>query len=140
MECDSIAELVNAEAGLIDRSIFSDQGIFEREMREVFGKSWLFVGHESQIPNPGDYFLSQAGRDAVIVTRDSSGVVQVMLNVCTHRGMPICRYDQGNAKRFACPYHGWTFSNNGISSNIMRIHVLSMESWWKRFIKRWQYC
>ena len=113
MECDSIAELVNAEAGLIDRSIFSDQGIFEREMSEVFGKSWLFVGHESQIPNPGDYFLSQAGRDAVIVTRDSSGVVQVMLNVCTHRGMPICRYDQGNAKRFACPYHGWTFSNNG---------------------------
>jgi phenylpropionate dioxygenase-like ring-hydroxylating dioxygenase large terminal subunit len=113
MESDSIANLVNAESGLIDRSIFSDQGIFEQELREVFGKSWLFVGHESQIPNAGDYFLSQAGRDAVIVTRDSNGVVQVMLNVCTHRGMPICRYDRGNAKRFACPYHGWTFSNNG---------------------------
>ncbi len=113
MEYASIVKLVDAESGLIGRAIFSDQGIFETEMSEVFGKSWLFVGHESQIPNAGDYFLSQAGRDAVIVTRDSQGDVRVLLNVCTHRGMPVCRYDQGNAKRFTCSYHSWTFSNNG---------------------------
>src|SRR5690606_11828752 len=119
MDGDTIdARLVDAEAGLIDRRIFSDQDIFEQEMRQVFGKSWLFVGHESQIPNKGDYFMSQAGRDAVVVTRDSSGEVRVMLNMCTHRGMPVCRYDKGNAKRFTCPYHGWTFSNNGDLSGL----------------------
>jgi len=113
MDGDSIGRLVDAGSGLIDRTIFSDHDLFEQEMREVFGKSWLFVGHESQIPSTGDYFTSQAGRDAVIVQRDQDGDVRVLLNVCTHRGMPVCRYDQGNAKRFTCPYHGWTFANNG---------------------------
>lgn len=107
------ARLVDASSGLIDRSIFSDPDIFETEAQLVFGKSWLFVGHESQIPNNGDYFTSQAGREPVVVARDSSGSVQVMLNSCTHRGMPVCRYDKGNAKSFTCPYHGWTFSNSG---------------------------
>lgn len=107
------ARLVDAGAGLIDRTIFSDKAIFEQEMKRVFDRSWLFVGHESQIPNPGDYFLSQAGREAVVVTRDANRDVHVMLNVCTHRGMPVCRYDQGNAKIFTCPYHGWSFSNRG---------------------------
>lgn len=105
--------LVDAAAGRIDRSIFSDQDIFDQEMEQVFEASWLFVGHESQLPNNGDYFTSQVGREPVIVARDSSGEIKVMLNVCTHRGMPVCRYDKGNAKAFACPYHGWTFANNG---------------------------
>lgn len=110
--------LIDTATGMIDRSIFSDQAIFDREMDQVFGKSWLFVGHESQIPNNGDYFLSQAGREPVVVTRDASGDVNVLLNICTHRGMPVCRYDKGNAKRFTCPYHGWTFANTGELSGV----------------------
>ncbi|MGD9812754.1 MAG: Rieske 2Fe-2S domain-containing protein [Sphingobium sp.] len=110
--------LVDTKSGLIDRAIFTDQRIFDREIETVFGKSWLFVGHESQIPNNGDYFLSQAGREPVVVTRDADGQVNVLLNLCTHRGMPLCRYDKGNAKRFTCPYHGWTFSNNGDLSGV----------------------
>jgi phenylpropionate dioxygenase-like ring-hydroxylating dioxygenase large terminal subunit len=106
-------DLIDTRAGLIDRAIFSDSGIYEKEMDLVFSKSWQFVGHESQIPNNGDYFLSQAGREPLVVTRDDSGKVNVMLNLCTHRGMPVCRYDKGSAKRFTCPYHGWTFANNG---------------------------
>ena len=105
--------LVDVRSGMVDRRIFSDADIFEQEMERVFDKSWLFVGHESLIPNNGDYFLSQAGREPVVVTRDDKGEVNVLLNVCTHRGMPVCRYDRGNAKRFTCPYHGWTFANNG---------------------------
>ncbi len=105
--------LIDVQSGMIDRKIFSDENIFEQEMERVFDKSWLFVGHESLIPKNGDYFLSQAGREPVVVTRDDEGKVNVLLNLCTHRGMPVCRYDRGNAKRFTCPYHGWTFSNNG---------------------------
>jgi phenylpropionate dioxygenase-like ring-hydroxylating dioxygenase large terminal subunit len=114
MDYNRIVEsLINTKAGLIDRAIFSDQDIYDREMEAVFDRSWLFVGHESQIPNNGDYFLSQVGREPVVVTRDGSGQVNVLLNLCTHRGMPLCRYDRGNAKMFTCPYHGWTFANNG---------------------------
>lgn len=111
-------DLIDTKSGLIDRAIFSDREIYDREMEAVFDKSWLFVGHESQIPNNGDYFLSQAGREPVVVTRDNSGQVNVLLNLCTHRGMPVCRYDRGNAKLFTCPYHGWTFSNNGDLSGV----------------------
>src|SRR5580700_8737154 len=113
MDSAAIGKLVDGHTGLVNRSIFSDQRIFEEEAARVFGKSWLFVGHESQIPNRGDYFVSQAGREPVIVARDEDGQVQVLLNVCTHRGMPVCRYDRGNAKRFTCAYHAWTFSTNG---------------------------
>jgi len=111
-------DLVDTEAGLVDRSIFSDQTIYEKEMAMVFEKSWLYVGHETQIPNSGDFFLSQAGREPVVVTRDDAGDVNVLLNLCAHRGMPVCRYDKGNAKRFTCPYHGWTYSNKGELSGI----------------------
>ncbi|MGA2394034.1 MAG: aromatic ring-hydroxylating dioxygenase subunit alpha [Candidatus Lustribacter sp.] len=113
MESTAIGKLVDGHTGLVSRSIFSDQQIFEEEAQRVFAKSWLFVGHESQIPNKGDYFVSQAGREPVVVVRDEDGQVQVLLNVCTHRGMPVCRYDRGNAKRFTCAYHAWTFATNG---------------------------
>lgn len=112
------ATLIDTEAGLIDRAIFTDQAIFDQETERVFAKSWLFVGHESQIPNNGDYFQSQVGREPVIVTRDGDGEINVLLNLCTHRGMPVCRYDKGNAKRFTCAYHGWTFANNGDLSGV----------------------
>ncbi|WP_156680788.1 aromatic ring-hydroxylating oxygenase subunit alpha [Sphingomonas profundi] len=105
--------LIDTDSGLVDRAIFADQAIYDKEMAEVFEKSWLFVGHESQIPDKGDYFLSQLGREPVVVTRDAKDEVNVLLNICTHRGMPVCRYDRGNAKLFTCPYHGWTFANNG---------------------------
>lgn len=119
MDCSTLGrDLIDTDSGLIDRSIFTDGGVFDKEMETVFGQSWLFVGHESQIPNNGDYFLSQVGNEPVVVTRDSGGDVNVMLNICTHRGMPVCRYDKGNAKRFTCPYHGWTFSNKGELSGI----------------------
>ena len=105
--------LVDLDAGLIQREVFSGQAVFERERERVFARSWLFVGHESQIPNNGDFFLSSAGHEPVIVTRDSQGNVNVLSNNCRHRGMRVCRYDHGNAKRFTCPYHFWTYGSDG---------------------------
>ena len=105
--------LVDDANGLVSRAIFSDHEIFRRERDLVFAPSWLFVGHESQLPNNNDFFVSQAGHDPVIVTRDASGTVRVMLNSCRHRGMPVCRYDQGNAENFTCAYHNWAYANDG---------------------------
>lgn len=108
-----LEKLVDAEAGVISREIFVNQEIFDLELKNLFSRAWLFVGHESQIPEPGDYFSSRMGTDSVLLTRDSEGDVYVLLNSCRHRGMKICRYDEGNTLQFTCPYHGWSYSVDG---------------------------
>ena len=99
--------------GLISRGIFFDPQIYREELARVFAKAWLFMGHESQIPEPGDYFTNYMGEDPVIVWRDSGGKIRVFLNTCRHRGMRICRTDTGSARQFTCPFHGWTYSSEG---------------------------
>jgi phenylpropionate dioxygenase-like ring-hydroxylating dioxygenase large terminal subunit len=108
------------ERGAIARDIFWDEGIFELEFPRVFERSWLFVGHTSQLRQPGDFFLSRMGRESVIVARDRTGAVRVLLNSCRHRGMPVCRYDQGNAAAFTCAYHGWTYATDGQLQGVPR--------------------
>lgn len=107
------AALVDRESGIIARDIFVSEEIYQQELKQVFGRAWLLIGHESQIPNPYDYFVSRMGEESVIMTRDKSGQIHVFLNTCPHRGMKVCRYDQGNARVFTCPYHAWSFSVDG---------------------------
>ena len=106
-------EFVDLENGLISREIFIDAAIYQRELEQIFARAWLFVGHESQIPNPGDFALSRMGEESVILTRNIQGGIHVLLNTCRHRGMMVCRYDQGNTKTFYCPFHGWAYSVDG---------------------------
>ncbi|MEB2400159.1 MAG: aromatic ring-hydroxylating dioxygenase subunit alpha [Alcaligenaceae bacterium] len=105
--------LVDPDNGLIGREIFSNKQIFDEELEKVFTRSWLFVGHESQIPNPGDFFTSRMGAESVILTRDKKNTVHVFLNSCRHRGMKVCQYDHGNTTLFTCPYHSWSFTTEG---------------------------
>src|SRR5581483_3177336 len=105
--------LVDTDTGVISREIFVNEKIFEMELENLFSRAWLFVGHESQIPNPGDYFMSRMGTDTVLMTRDNDGEVHVLLNSCRHRGMRVCRYDSGNTMTFTCPFHGWAYSVDG---------------------------
>jgi len=106
-------ELVDAKNGRISREIFVSEQIFQEELENLFTRCWLFIGHESQIPNPGDFFVSRMGIDSVLMTRDNEGKVHVLLNSCRHRGMKVCRYDEGNTMQFYCPFHGWTYSVDG---------------------------
>jgi len=105
--------LVDMASGRISREIFVNGGIYKEELERVFARAWLFVGHESQIPNPGDFFVSSMGEESVILCRDRAGKVHVFLNSCRHRGMKVCRYDEGNAAVLTCPYHGWSYSTDG---------------------------
>ncbi len=105
--------LVDAERGIVSREIFVDDGLYRDELEKLFTRAWLFVGHESQIPNPGDFFVSRMGAESVILCRDREGKVHVFLNTCRHRGMKVCRYDQGNAALFTCPYHAWSYTTDG---------------------------
>ncbi|HZR83442.1 MAG TPA: SRPBCC family protein [Candidatus Binatia bacterium] len=108
-----IDDLVSLERGEVDRRIYSDPAIFEREMEQIFARAWLFLCHESQIPEPGDFFASVMGRDNVLVVRQKDGGVRAMLNTCAHRGNAVCRADEGNAKGFLCTYHGWSYGIDG---------------------------
>ena len=109
----NIRSFVDKQTGTIDREIFVSDEIYQQELKRVFARSWLFVGHVSQIPNPNDFFVSRMGEESVILTRDRQGEIHVLLNTCRHRGMKVCRYDEGNTPVFSCPYHGWSYSTDG---------------------------
>ena len=98
---------------LVNRRVFTDQEVFEVERRRVFDKCWIFVGHESEIPNPGDFISREVAGRPVLFTRNKEGDVRVLLNSCSHRGAEVCRERRGNQKRFRCFYHSWAFSNDG---------------------------
>jgi phenylpropionate dioxygenase-like ring-hydroxylating dioxygenase large terminal subunit len=105
--------LVDLGCGEISREIFVNDAIYRAELERLFARAWLFVGHESQIPNPGDFFVSGMGEESVILCRDRSQKIHVFLNSCRHRGMKVCRYDEGNTPVFTCPYHGWSYGTDG---------------------------
>jgi phenylpropionate dioxygenase-like ring-hydroxylating dioxygenase large terminal subunit len=87
--------------------------VFEDEMERIFHRGWVFVGHESEIPAPGDYLTRHIGREPVIMVRGKDGVVGVLVNRCMHRGTLVCAAERGSARTFACPYHGWTYDLSG---------------------------
>jgi phenylpropionate dioxygenase-like ring-hydroxylating dioxygenase large terminal subunit len=105
--------VIDPESGELDRHIFSDRAVYDDEMEKVFGRAWLMIGHESLVPGADDFFHTYMGEDPVILTRDENGGLHALLNMCRHRGNRVCRADDGNAKRFMCTYHGWTYKNDG---------------------------
>lgn len=115
-----IDALVDADSGLVGRSIFVDPQIYEQEGRNVFTRCWMYLCHESQIPRPGDFCTAYIAEDPIIVWRDSAGVVRAFLNVCRHRGNRLCRADKGNATSLTCAYHGWTYGNDGKLKGVPR--------------------
>ena len=113
LDARSLNGLVDVDRGIISREIFVNEEIYRQEQEQVFARAWLFIGHESQIPRPGDFFVSSMGEESVILCRDRAGRIHVFLNSCRHRGMKVCRYDEGNTVEFMCPYHGWSYATDG---------------------------
>jgi phenylpropionate dioxygenase-like ring-hydroxylating dioxygenase large terminal subunit len=99
--------------GRVHRQIYSNPAIFELEMQRIFGTAWIYVGHESQVKKPGDYFATRIGRRPVVMVRDENGQVRVIHNQCAHRGAMVVATEQGNAGEFTCCYHGWTYHLDG---------------------------
>jgi len=115
---------IDPDRGLVSREIFVSPAYHQQELEKVFTRAWLFVGHESQIPNPGDFFVSRMGDGSVILCRDPNGAVHVFLNSCRHRGMKVCRYEQGNTSLFVCPYHAWSYTTDGKLQGVPLYRVL----------------
>jgi len=97
----------------VHRSIYTDPQIFELEMEKIFSRVWIYVGHESQIPKPGDFYCTSIARQPVVMTRHLDGSVHVLFNRCGHRGAKVLNEQSGNARTLTCMYHGWSFRPNG---------------------------
>lgn len=109
---------VDWEQGQISAEIFIDDEVYRLELERLFSRAWLFLAHDSMIPNPGDFLNTYMGGDPVIVARQRDGSVKAYLNACRHRGMKVCRAEDGNAKNFMCTYHGWTYDLAGNLINV----------------------
>ena len=127
----NMKELVDVEQGLVSRRIFVEAEIYEQELERIFARCWLYLGHESQVPEPGDYLTTTMGEDPVILCRDRGGRVRGLLNSCRHRGNRVCRADQGRLGSFTCPYHGWTYDLDG-----RLIGVPGFQEWYHGDLKR----
>ncbi|HEY7065485.1 MAG TPA: Rieske 2Fe-2S domain-containing protein [Chloroflexota bacterium] len=110
--------LVDLRTGLVSRAVFSDDAIYWRELERIYARCWLFLAHDSQLPNPGDYVTTTMGEDSVIVCRDPRGRVRAFLNTCRHRGNKVCQFERGNAVTFTCGYHGWSYNTEGKLSGV----------------------
>jgi len=97
----------------VDRRIFVDEELFELERKNIWLKVWVFVAHESQIPNPRDYLTTWIERTPIVITRNKEGKLHAFVNICSHRGSTLVRMSKGKATNFACPFHGWVFDAKG---------------------------
>ena len=107
------------EPDRVHKACYADEQVFEKELENIFYKSWIYIGHESQVPNAGDYWTTWVGKERMILCRGENGDVNVLYNRCPHRGALICNNLNGNApKAFRCPYHAWQFNMDGSLRNV----------------------
>lgn len=106
-------ETVRPEEGAIPAYILADPTIYKLEHEKIFMKTWILLGHESELSEKNDYLTRDLAGYSVIIARGQDGEIRAFYNMCTHRGMKLCRADKGNKASFTCPYHGFNFRNNG---------------------------
>ena len=99
--------------GVVHRRLYDDAAIFELELERIFGSAWIYVGHESQVKEPGDYFCTQLGRKPIVIVRGADRKLHALHNQCAHRGAMVVALDKGNTDEFQCCYHGWTYHLDG---------------------------
>ena len=87
--------------------------VFEAEMERIFMRTWVYVGHDSEIAEPGDYKMTSVGKEPVLLSRGEDGAPHVVINRCSHRGAAVCLMPRGNVSGFRCQFHGWTFGLDG---------------------------
>jgi phenylpropionate dioxygenase-like ring-hydroxylating dioxygenase large terminal subunit len=97
----------------VHRLAYTDPAVFDLEMSRIFGQTWVYVGHESELRRPGDYKTTKLGREPIVLTRGAGGQVVGLFNRCAHRGALVCREERGSASQLRCLYHGWTYSSSG---------------------------
>ena len=115
MDKQSISALIESQQPMnaLDRAFYTDEDIYQRDVSEIFLKSWLYAGHASEIPKIGDYFLFELAGESVIIIRNADNEINALLNVCRHRGSKVCLEQKGCAKKLVCRYHAWVYELDG---------------------------
>ncbi|MCV6620440.1 MAG: aromatic ring-hydroxylating dioxygenase subunit alpha [Cellvibrionaceae bacterium] len=109
---EDIEKLV--EPARVHRKVYTDEEIFDLEMERVWGRTWIFAGHASEVPNGGDYKTFNIGSQSMLMVRNrKNDNISVFYNRCTHKGAKLVGDGKGCAKAFRCPYHAWTFDTEG---------------------------
>jgi phenylpropionate dioxygenase-like ring-hydroxylating dioxygenase large terminal subunit len=93
--------------------LYRDPAVFEQEMARIWNRVWVYLGHDSELPRPGDYLRRAIGRQPVVLVRGGDGCVRTFFNRCRHRANLLCHLEKGNAKALTCPYHGWSYGIDG---------------------------
>ena len=108
----TLAALV--EPDQVHRDVYTDPAVFALEMSRLWQRSWLFVGHASQVPAPGDFITTTLAGQPVIMVRHIDASIRVLFNRCAHKGTRIASQPSGNTgSTFRCPYHAWTYRTDG---------------------------
>ena len=100
-------------AKTLPQRYFVSPKIFAEELQKIFATNWVLVGHQSQLAEPGDYFLSEVAGESLIVAKDQRSTIRAFYNVCRHRGARLCEEQNGHATAIQCPYHAWTYALDG---------------------------
>ena len=111
----SIEELIaNQKPGYsLDQRFYTDPDIYELELERIVYRNWIFAGHVSQLPEPGDFRVLNVAGESAIIVRGKDGTINGFANVCRHRGSLVCLEEHGHTDKFACPYHGWMYDIDG---------------------------
>jgi phenylpropionate dioxygenase-like ring-hydroxylating dioxygenase large terminal subunit len=107
------------EADRVHKDVYTDPEVFELEMERLWARTWIYVGHASQVPNAGDFITLDIAAKPVIMVRQPDSTIRVLMNRCAHKGTKVVSDLAGNAgKVFRCPYHAWTYRTDGSLINI----------------------
>jgi phenylpropionate dioxygenase-like ring-hydroxylating dioxygenase large terminal subunit len=106
------------EPDRVHRSVYTDSKIFHAEITQLFGRAWIYVGHESQVAQPGDYVTALIGKQPVVMVRHSDNSIHVLYNRCAHKGAKVVSDGCGNSRFLRCCYHGWTYHTDGSLAGI----------------------
>jgi glycine betaine catabolism A len=97
----------------LDAPFYLSPEIFDLDMKEIFGKHWIQVAIDPDIPEPGDYVTVEVGKNSIVIVRDDDMSVRAHHNVCRHRGSRLCSEHKGTVGNLVCPYHQWTYNLSG---------------------------
>ena len=97
----------------LDQRFYTDPEVYRLELDRIITRNWILAGHQSQWTRPGDFRVFRVAGESAIIVRSKDSRLKAFANVCRHRGSIVCLEDEGNTRKFECPYHGWTYDTDG---------------------------
>ncbi|WP_066396478.1 aromatic ring-hydroxylating oxygenase subunit alpha [Neobacillus mesonae] len=127
--------------GYLPQWVITDPEVYSLEQEKIFAKTWLFLGHESELKEPGSFVTRMMADDPILLMKNKQGEIKAFLNSCTHRGTKLCTEDFGNKKTHTCPYHGWSYNTNGeligiVAGNKIYGESMDKSEWGLRMVPR----